>query len=242
MQAIEHLPTRVRAAIEHEAHIDLASSPIRIELDGDTLTLSGEVASIAAKRLAVTAARDVAGDIEVVDRLRVASTLDKGDGAIRDSVCEWLLRDIDFLNCTIRFSDSGRREVLRERQGEWCGQIDVSVAEGVVTLDGHVISLSHRRVAGVLAWWARGCRNVVNNLELRPPEDDSDEEVIEALRLVLETDPLVHAPEQITIECKDFVVTLRGVAGSNEERRQAARDAWCLDGVRRVIDEIEVRP
>lgn len=242
MQATQDLTTRVRARIEHEAHIDLASHPIEVAVDGDALTLSGDVPSIAAKRLAVGAAREAASGTNIVDRLRLTSATEQGDGAVRDSACEWLLRDIDFLNCTIRFLDSGRWEIMRECRGEWCGQIDVSVADGVVTLDGHVISLSHRRLAGVLAWWARGCRNVVNNLELRPPEDDNDDEVVEALRLVLETDPLVHAPEQIAIECKDYIVTLRGVLGSDEERRQAERDTWCLDGVRRVVNEIEVRP
>lgn len=242
MQPSENLPARVRAAIEHEAHLDFASNPIDVALDGNALTLSGDVPNIATKQRAFAAACEVAGDTKVVDRLRLASTPELGDGAIRDVACEWLLRDVDFLNCTVRILDSGRWEVMRECQGDSCGEIDVSVADGVISLDGHVISLSHRRLAGVLAWWARGCRAVVNNLEIRPPEDDNDEEVIEALRLVLETDPLIHVPEQITIECRNYCVTLRGIVGSEEERRQAERDAWCLDGVQRVVSALEVRP
>ena len=46
---------------------------------------------------------------------------------------------------------------------------------------GAAISLSHKRLAGVLAWWTPGCRDVVNSLDIVPPERDSDEEVQDAL-------------------------------------------------------------
>lgn len=241
MQPREIIVNQVRAALERDARIDPANFPVDILVDGNALTLSGEVPSIASKRVAVSAVSDLDGVGKTVDRLRLASAIDIGDGAIRDAACDSLTRDVDFLNCSLRAKNSGRMEVLRVASGDSCGEIDVTVTDGVITLDGHVISLSHKRLAGVLAWWARGCRDVVNQLEVRPPEDDNDEEVIEALRLVLETDPLVPAT-QIAIDSRNFVVTLRGVVATEEERKRAELDAWYLHGIKRVHNELEVRP
>ena len=61
----------------------------------------------------------------------------------------------------------------------------------------------------------------------------------DALRLVLETDPLVPA-DQIGIRAHDGVVTLEGLVIREEERRRAEFDAWCLFGVKNVINRIEV--
>jgi osmotically-inducible protein OsmY len=47
------------------------------------------------------------------------------------------------------------------------------VKEGVVTLDGEVSSLAHKRLCGVLAWWVPGSRDVVNGLEVRVDEVDN---------------------------------------------------------------------
>ena len=81
---------------------------------------------------------------------------------------------------------------------------------------------------------------MVNGLEVVPFEEDNDDEVTDALRLVLETDPWVHA-DQIGIGTRDYVVTLEGVVASEEERKRAETDAWCLFAVDKVINHIEVR-
>lgn len=240
MQTKDDIVRRVLAALERGAHIDPVVHPLDVSVAAGVVTLSGEVPGIASKRRAVAAASDVEGVQTVIDRLRIAPVAEAGDGAIRDAVCKRISRDVDFFNCTLRVLSSGRLEVLRDANIDPSGAIDIAVEDGVITLSGHVISLSHKRLAGVLAWWARGCRDVDNALEISPPEEDNDEEVVEAMRLVLETDPLVHA-EQIAIGSRDFVVTLQGVVSSEDERQRAELDAWFLHGVRGVINEIEAR-
>ncbi|HXG28440.1 MAG TPA: BON domain-containing protein [Nevskiales bacterium] len=231
---------QVQAAFEHETPLNLQTHPIQIQVSDGTLILEGEVPDIATKQKAVVlATRTVGATLELVDRLRVA-TEPVGDGALRDAVCERLLQDIDFRNCTIRARLKGQLETLHEAIGDTSGAIEVAVEDGVVTLAGQVISLSHKRLAGVLAWWARGCRNVVNALEVVPPEEDSDDEITDALRLVLETDPFVHA-DQIGIGTKNRVVTLEGVVATEAERNRAEQDAWCLHGVADVINHIVVQ-
>jgi len=236
----EGIRKKVRAAIEHEAHIDWQSHPLGLAFSDDgALVLDGEVPHIGAKKLALRAAAGVAG-VAVVDHLRVGVDSDAGDGAIRDAVCRWLLRDIDFQNCAVHVWAKGQRETLQQAGAYPSGSIEVAVTDGVVTLVGQVISLSHKRLAGVVAWWVRGCRNVVNVLAVVPPEEDSDDEVVDALRLVLESDPYVRA-EQIGIGSQDHVVTLDGVVSSEGERTRAEMDAWYLFAVDRVINHIEVR-
>lgn len=236
----ESMVKQVQAALEHAAHLGRPGRPVAVSVEGGMVTLAGEVDSVAAKRMAVDAAGSVAGVRGVVDRLRIGPAEANGNGALRTAVCRRLLEDPDFRNCTLRAHVKGRIETLREPGGETSGQIVVSADEGVVTLTGDVISLTHKRKAGVLAWWSQGCRDVVNALVVTPPEEDNDDEITDALRLVLETDRRVHA-EQIAIRSEDHVVTLEGVVASDDEKRIAEQDAWYLYAVDRVINRLEVR-
>lgn len=182
---------RVHGALEYERRINLHRYPVKIGFVDGAVVLEGEVADVAAKKLALELAGAVDGVRGVIDRLHITPAERKGDGAIRDSVRGAFLRQPEFRNCTIRSRAKGRVETLRDAPGG--GEIEFVVEDGVVTLEGSVASLSHKRIAGVLAWWAPGCRDVVNSLDVQPPEQDGDDEVVDALRLVLEMDPLVQA-------------------------------------------------
>lgn len=240
MQPNDAVLKQVEAALQRVSRMDLQRFPLAMDLKDGSLILEGEAADIACKKLALEAAGAVSGVRGIVDRLRVTPSERLGDGAVRDSFCELLLRDVDFQNCTLRARVSGKVEIRREAVAESSGSIEISVEDGVITLTGHVISLSHKRVAGVLAWWARGCRDVINGLAVEPPEEDNDDEITDALRLVLETDPLVPA-DQIGIGTRNYVVTLKGVVSTEEEKKRAEMDAWYLFAVDKVINHIEVR-
>ncbi len=231
---------RVHRALEYETRINLHRHPVTIGFTDGAVILDGEVPDVAAKKLALELAGAVEGVRGVIDRLHVAPAERRGDGAIRDVLCHFLLREPVLRNCAIRVRVKGGIETLRAVPGDGSGAIEAEVREGMITLDGAVISLSHKRIAGVLAWWTPGCRDVVNSLDVQPPEEDNDAEVVDALRLALEMDPLVQA-DQIQASCRGYVVTLEGYVRSAEERRQAEHDAWCLFAVDRVINRIAVR-
>jgi osmotically-inducible protein OsmY len=232
----------VRAALEREPLINLHRWPIQLDLaDDHALILEGEVGSVAAKKRALEiagAAPDVRG---LVDRLHVAPTERKGDGAILDVLESLLLDARELKNCTLRVMKKGQTLTLQEAAGEDAsGDILVSVKEGVVTLDGWAISLSHKRMVGVLAWWVPGCRDVVDGLEVLPPEQDNDDEVSDALSLVLEMDPMIPHPDQIRVHTHDYVVTLDGLVATQTEKDRAEQDAWCLFAVDNVINQLAV--
>src|SRR6185295_7090330 len=74
---------QVHAALEREHRINLHRHPVKIESADGTVTLEGEVADVAAKRLALQLAASVQGVSNVVDRLRVVPGERRGDGAVR---------------------------------------------------------------------------------------------------------------------------------------------------------------
>lgn len=231
----------VKAALEIEPRVDLHRFPINVVSDGDGLRLEGEVESIAAKRVALALARRVSGMEQVIDALRLVPVEPRGDGDIRDTFARGLLQQPELRNCTLRQHHKGRDELVQEAHDDWpSGEIAFGVVDGVVTLDGKVISLSHKRMIEAIAWWTPGCRHVVNQLRVEPAEDDNDDELADAIRLVFEMDPLIHA-DQIGIKAERGVVTLGGILQRDEERRMAEMDAWSVWGVADVRNQIQVQ-
>ena len=229
----------VHAALERETRINLHHHPIKIEAADGTVTLEGEVADVAAKKLAVQLAAAVDGVRAVIDRLRTTPGERRGDGAVRDSAARLLLQQPELRNCGLDVRTNGRVETLRAVDEDAAGEITLSVTDGVIVLDGHVQSQSHRRFAGAVAWWTPGRRDVINALEVRPAYEDRDDEVGEVLRLVLEADPELDAA-QIRTNCTGKVVFLDGAVPNEHQRRRAELDAWSLTAIRGVVNRLQV--
>jgi osmotically-inducible protein OsmY len=236
----EEIIKEVRAAFEHEPRINLHRYPVHIAWSDGDVVLEGEMETIVAKKLALELAAAVPGVSGIVDRLRVAPAQPMGDGAIRDHVRDALLQEPVFENCRIRVWDKNQLETWREPSPAATGVIEVTVAEGIVTLNGQVPSLSHKRLAGALAWWVPGSREVINGLDVAPPEEDHDDEITDAVRLVLEKDPFVHA-DQIRVHTKNAIVILEGLVANGTERNMAEYDAWYVFGVDKVINALAVQ-
>jgi osmotically-inducible protein OsmY len=136
--------------------------------------------------------------------------------------------------------NKGKVETIREAAAPNSGAIELSVNDGVVLLDDHVPSLAKKRLAGVLAWWVPGSRDVVNGMAVEPPEEDNDEELLDTVRLVLTRDPFVDA-DQIRISANDYVVTLEGLVINDVKRRAAENDAWFVFGVDKVVNKLKAQ-
>jgi hypothetical protein len=65
-----------------------------------------------------------------------------GDGAILDAVMDALLQEPTLMNCSIQVMRKGKVETIRAVTTEPHGVIRVSVRDGVVLLDDHVIGLT----------------------------------------------------------------------------------------------------
>lgn len=135
MSGTDAILKQIQSALEHEPRVNIHSHPIHIGFSNGALVVEGEVQNVAAKKRAL----QLAGAVNGVRSL--------------------LLTEPTLQNCTLRIRAKGQIESLHEVAGEMggdpSGAIVVSVEEGVITLDGQVISLSHKRLAGVLAWCMR---------------------------------------------------------------------------------------
>lgn len=229
---------RIEAALEQEPRVNRHRDRIDIEFDDGVVTLSGEVSDIAAKRLSLERAAAIPGVHGVVDRLHVRPAEPMGDGEIADHVERFLTGEPIFDDCAISRRVGETHEIVRPREpGRHQWWIEIRVDDGIVTLDGEVPSLSHKRLAGAMAWWVPGSRDVINGLGVVPDEEDNDGEILDALRLVHEKDPLLDAG-QIRATCKNSIVTLDGYARNDAERNLAEFDAWAVFGVDGVVNRI----
>ena len=233
----EEVVGTILAALEREPRVRLHSHPIDVHFADGVVTLAGEVDGIAAKKIALRLAAAPSPVLGVVDRLRVEPSGRREDGAIRDQVCTAVLSEPALASYSVRVVVKQEMEAVRTLGNE--RTLEIEVVDGVVILNGAVESLSHKRLAGVLAWWVPGSRDVVNGIDVSPPMLDNDDEVVDAVRLVLEKDPMVNA-SQITLRCRDLVVTLEGAVATENSRMAADADVWYVFGVNGVVNNLVV--
>lgn len=235
-QSIEAL----RAAYERDPWINLHSYPIDLRNEDGRLIMEGTVESVAAKRRARVLAESMASEHwSLEDRLRREPVEEQGDRQIRDKIMDWLTKDLMFRDYTLGAETGGKIETVRDA-GAGSHELIVEVVNGAVTLKGTASSPTHRRFAEAVSWWAYGCETVENLLDVKPPQEDSDDEINDAVGIVLEKDPTVDA-DQFHVRTSDHVVEIEGLAPHDMAKKYSVLDAWSIPGVWNVVDRIEVR-
>jgi len=237
MPEAEQLVHQVRSALQREARINPHTCRIRVTSEPDgTLVLEGETDGIAAKKIALeVAAASMQANVGIIDRLRVRPSIPMGDGEIRDRIRDALVQEPAFARYMVFTGDA--TSALPRRPAPVGNYIEAAISDGVVTLNGQVESLSHKRLAGILAWWVPGARDVVNGLDVQPEEADSDDEIRDAVRTALEKDKLIRS-DSIRVSSRNSVVTLEGVAANEEQAAMAEADAWYVFGVDGVVNHL----
>ncbi len=126
--------------------------------------------------------------------------------------------------------------------GDW---MVLSAHHGVVRLQGTVPSVNYRQLAEVMAWWIPGIAGVVNELQVDPPQEEDDGEILDALNLLLDRDPALQHDEihdEIKLMVREGEVTMGGIAVSADQKERAERNGWYLPGVRNVINKLDIAP
>lgn len=131
-------------------------------------------------------------------------------------------------------------------------RINVDSRDGVVTLRGSVPSDIHRDLAGEIARDAAWVRDVDNELSVAtdpgegPDENDRtygeavrDASITASVRLALAFEPGLKS-SRITIHTEGGAVLLSGGVDSQVERSLAARVAHDTEGVRIVVNQLQV--
>jgi hypothetical protein len=235
----EDLRETALAAIRSEKRIGPHFKPEALTIDADGVaTIDAEAETVAVKRLALERLAAVPGIGGIVDRLRVKPALTMSDDGILDHLRKAYYQEPGFHQLAIKEREGGRLKLVRAGLPGARGEIDIEVEHGVVTLNGSVPSLAAKRLAGVLAWWVPGVRDVVNGIAVDPPEDDAPIQIEEAVRIALDKDPLFDA-SQIRVGVRGRTVRLTGLVPSAAARDAAEWDAWYVFGVDDVINEIK---
>jgi osmotically-inducible protein OsmY len=232
----------VRSVLRSEPRLgpSFGLEELRFE-SGGVLLLRGEVPDVATKKVALEKVGAIPGVTAIADHLHVAPAVRMGDKEIRVHVCNGLVEEAGLKSLEIRELDGKEEKLVRGAPLGPHGRILVEVKKGLVILNGHVRGLTSKRLAGVIAWWVPGVRDVINGLEVDPPEDDGPDRIADAIRVVLEKDPFVDAG-QIKVGVRDTLVRLTGIVPNETERQAAERDAWMVFGVDTVVNEIAVQP
>jgi osmotically-inducible protein OsmY len=236
------LLAKVRAALHSEPSLGALFRPRELEIAGDgVLVLGGEVESVKAKKRALERVAALPGIAGIADRLHVKPATRMTDKELRVHVRNMLLEEASFSDLELHELQDGEDKLVRGTPAAARGSIVFEVKDGVVTLNGLLPGLTSKRLAGAMAWWVPGVRDVTNGIAVEPPEDDGPDMIAEAVRVVLEKDPFVDA-SQIRVGVRNRLVRLTGLVPTGTEREAAERDAWCVFGVDNVVNEIEVRP
>jgi osmotically-inducible protein OsmY len=134
------------------------------------------------------------------------------------------------------------------RQLRWDSRVDetdvgVEVDAGIVTLTGVVHSWAKKIAAQEAAHRVVGVHDVANDIEVRLPgaPGKTDTELAAAVRATLEWHTLVPS-DRIESTVSHGVVSLSGTVDTWAQREEADRAVRGLDGVRTLVDAIEVRP
>jgi len=233
-----HIGETALAAIRSEPRIGPHFKPEILKVDGEGVaTIEAEVENVAIKRLALERLAATPGIGAIIDRVRVKPAIAMSDDGILDHLRKAYYQESAFQQIAIKESERGRVQLVRAGLRGSRSEIEIEVEHGVVTLNGSVPSLDAKRLAGVLAWWVPGSRDVINGIAVDPPEEDAPIQIEEAVRIALEKDPLIDAA-QIRVGVRGRTVRLTGWVRSEASRDAAEWDAWYVFGVDDVINEI----
>src|SRR2546423_4205296 len=192
---------------------DLSRQSITVVLVNGGAVFSGEIASCALRKRLLSLAATTRGIINVTDEMTVPSG-QAGDAELAKAVTSLL-------------SDAASDLDLND--------LDVQVADGVLTLQGTVKTVPARSRAEDIAGTVLGVTRISNHL--RPgdaPSGHDDPSLLHAEVSYLGDFHAFAYPSDITVKVEQGVVTLKGKSGLFMGRQQAALVASFVGGAVRV--------
>ena len=172
------------------------SDQISVETDDGIVTLTGSVSNLLSKKRAESVASATKGVRSIINRIEV--TTDRSDEAIAREV----------------------EEALRADPATDIWEIQSSVENGVVTLDGVVESWQEKELAATVAMGVDGVTNIVNNITVDYEADRTDVEILNEVQSAMAWN--VHLEDGlVNVSVADGIVDLGGTVGSLFEKNLA---------------------
>ena len=196
------------------------------------VSLSGEVPSEEARRLAGAIAQDTSGVGEVQNNLVV------NPGAGRNPAMANLGdRVADLEVKTIVIDRLARSPELKDKR------LNVQVSKQVVTLDGTVDSPAQKRAAEQIALEAPGVQSLVSQLTTADGQtgpESVDDRLARRVEFELYSTKAVSL-KTVQIRSQDGTVVLSGSVPSRAEKLLAERVAQAVEGVKKVVNNLNTQ-
>lgn len=151
----------------------------------------------------------------------------------RESITNHELTDHEITHLVMEAISQDRRVPI--------SKVRVTVEDGDITLTGIVDSVGEKLAAEEDAKRTPGITEVLNYIVVKPERAVGDQEIVVNVIDALRQDGRVLAGHYEAM-AKDRVVTLRGEAVTEMEKRAALDDACLTYGVEQVNDEINLLP
>ncbi|MEX1368639.1 MAG: BON domain-containing protein, partial [Nannocystaceae bacterium] len=205
--------SEITVAVEHMLANELGTSArdIRVVTTAGVVQLTGTAPHLLASDRAMLLAELIRGVRSVSNQIQVTRSA-RSDSEIADEVDRAFVLD----PATESF------------------EIDVSVSDRVVALQGTVSSWTEKQLATRVARGIRGVRAVEDEIDVRYELTRADQEILADIESRLEWDAIVDEG-LIDVGVTEGVVVLTGAVGSAAERRRARGLAW-VAGVQDVYD------
>ena len=211
----QELKTAVTEELHYTPNVD--ASGVEVQVDGGSVTLSGEVNSLPERLAAKHAAMRVGGVTNVTNKTAVRAPMpaDINDQAIANAADQILAWTVDVPANTVK----------------------ADVRDHRVTLTGQVTWEYQRHAAARAVTYIKGVKLVSNEIMLASaaPTAGTKAAAEAALRRSAEVNP-----GNITIDLNGPELTLHGSVGSWSQRREAERCAWSAAGVTSVRNELHI--
>jgi osmotically-inducible protein OsmY len=196
-----------------------------IEVDNGSVTLTGKVDNLKAKRVAEQDARNTRGVWSVENHIRVRPGMGPNTSPMPDVDAEIARR--------------ARVALLRDPH-LYQHEISVSVRNRVARLSGKVDSAFEKSLADDVVSRVKGVTMVMNNLTVNHSWTPREDWVIRKdIESELWWSPFVDA-DDVSVTVSDGVATLVGVVDTLRDRRVATENAY-EGGARHVRNELKVR-
>lgn len=232
---VANLPARPDDEMEKDiwqrlqASIWLQTGSLTVKVHGGQVVLGGIVGSLDEKRRATLAAW-VDGVAEV-----------NADGLqVRPWAANPMLRDTNQMPHNDDEIAQAIQDAFSLDPRLAASHPELSVADGLVTLEGSVRTLRARRGAVEDAWNTPGVRHVFNNLAVEPAMPQSDDQLTINIRRALSRDPDVKS-YRIDLSAQGGKVYLGGQVDSETQRDHVEDVVLDQPGVVEIEDNLEIK-
>ncbi len=215
--------TIIKEEIENQLQADtrIASTDVNVTVNDRTVTLTGDVPSYRAKNAARDIAWSVPGVSNIFDHLDV----------LYDQTAVEIPSDTEIAS-NIESSLSWDPDVDAI-------EIDVTVENGNVILEGTVESLWKKFVAEDIAWNNIGIVDVKNKLAVASPVNIEDKDAVKNIVEKIDRNILVDVND-VDVEVRDGEAILGGTVNSVDAWHAVYSSALFTSGIKRVEDNLTI--